>query len=122
VRKKVKIFDFPLARFHSRAYSLRMSNNATAMKIEIGTTVKRIANDYTGGRIGQVIEINDEDRRARVAWNGCPRTWVKFAALEIMQPAGKQIGPWQETPNMKSHKAARTITLADGTVYREYRK
>jgi hypothetical protein len=91
------------------------------MKIEIGTTVKRIASDYTNGRIGEVIEINADDRRARVAWNGCPRTWVKFAMLEIMQPA-KQVSEWSATPNMKSHKAARTVTLADGTVYREYRK
>lgn len=96
---------------------------------KIGTTVKRIASDYTNGRIGKVIEINVESSRARVAWNGCPRTWVKFAMLEIMEPSKKlndwdkvEIGQWRETPNMKSHKAARTIKLADGTVYREYRK
>ena len=84
------------------------------MKIEIGTQVERIASDYTNGRKGEVIEI--KEGRARVQWSNSPRTWVKFAALKVLS------GGWIETPNMKSHKAARTVTLPDGTTYREYRK
>ncbi len=86
------------------------------MKIEIGTQVERIASDYTNGRQGEVIEINEG--RARVRWTNSPRTWVRFQDLKVIS---KKDG-WNETPNMKGHKAARTVTLPDGTVYREYRK
>ena len=93
--------------------------NKMTTTIEIGTQVERIASDYTNGRKGEVIEINEG--RARVRWSDSPRTWVKFSALKVIDQ--KVIaGPWSETPNMKSHKAARTVTLPDGTTYREYRK
>ena len=51
--------------------------------IEIGTKVERIASDYTNGRKGEVIEI--QDGRARVKWSDSPRTWVKFASLKVIE-------------------------------------
>jgi hypothetical protein len=55
----------------------------------IGQRVKRVANDYTNGRSGPVIELDQAKGRARVAWektgNGSPmklKTWVRFADLE----------------------------------------
>lgn len=58
------------------------------MKIEIGKRVVRLASDYTNGRKGEVIEINNEKGRARVAWseesNGERmklRTWIRFTDL-----------------------------------------
>lgn len=83
-------------------------------QIQVGTKVERIASDYTNGRVGTVIEV--KDGRARVEWTKSPRTWVKFAALKVLSDG------WIETPNMKSCRAARTVTLPDGTVYREYKK
>jgi hypothetical protein len=88
-------------------------------KIEIGTRVERIASDYTNGRKGEVIEINES--RARVAWSDSPRTWVKFSALKVIEQI-PVAGAWNETPNMKGHKAVRTVSLPDGTTYREYQK
>jgi len=50
----------------------RTQNKMTATtKIEVGTQVERIASDYTNGRKGEVIEINEG--RARVRWNDSPR-------------------------------------------------
>ena len=54
------------------------------MSVELGMRVKRIASDYTNGRVGRVIEIDPIHNRARVAWEGHPRTWVKFACLAIV--------------------------------------
>lgn len=44
--------------------------------IELGDKVLRVSTDYTNGRVGIVIEIN-EAGRLRVAWEGLARTWVK---------------------------------------------
>jgi len=41
-----------------------------------GDKVRRVSTDYTNGREGIVIEIN-EAGRLRVAWEGHARTWVK---------------------------------------------
>lgn len=64
------------------------------MKLEIGMHVKRIANDYTNGRIGRVIELDTMKPRARVLWemhaNGAPlnlRTWVRLADLQPAEQA-----------------------------------
>lgn len=60
--------------------------------IELGMTVKRIASDYTNGRIGRVIELDMMKPRARVMWdteaNGSPmklRTWVRTTDLQIVE-------------------------------------
>jgi hypothetical protein len=59
--------------------------------IEIGTTVKRIASDYTNGRTGRVIEMDGMKPRARVSWekdaHGNPmklRTWVRLTDLQTV--------------------------------------
>ena len=44
--------------------------------IELGDKVRRVSKDYTNGRDGIVVEIN-ETGRLRVAWEGYARTWVK---------------------------------------------
>ena len=56
-----------------------------------GNKVKRIAKDYTNGRIGTVVEVDQEASRARVAWSidswGAPmklRTWIRFSDLETL--------------------------------------
>jgi hypothetical protein len=61
----------------------------TMATIELGTTVKRIASDYTNGRTGRVIELDGMKPRARVLWekyaNGSPmklRTWVRLSDLQ----------------------------------------
>jgi len=83
--------------------------------ITIGSTVQHIKKpSYYSPRIGKVIDINNG--RAQVAWIGWPKTWVKFDSIKVTDDG------WRETPGMKSCTAARTVTLPDGTVYREYRK
>ena len=83
--------------------------------IEISSTVQHMAKpSYYSPRIGKVIDI--KEGRAQVAWVGWPKTWVKFESLKVIDDG------WRETPNMRSISAARTITLPDGTVYRQYRK
>lgn len=67
--------------------------------LAIGTKVQRLAaaTDYTNGRTGEIVDINDVDKRYRVLWTGEPttrtdlfpngirplkvRTWVKFDAV-----------------------------------------
>ena len=61
-----------------------MQTGGREMNVELGMRVKRIASDYTNGRVGRVIEIDPIHDRARVAWEGHPRTWVKFACLAIV--------------------------------------
>lgn len=49
--------------------------------LKIGLEVVRsIDSGSYVGRVGKIIEIKDD--RARVAWNGHPRTWVNARALE----------------------------------------
>ena len=60
------------------------SREGGKMNVTLGMTVRRIASDYTNGRIGRVIEIDSIRNRARVAWEGHPRTWVKFEFLAIV--------------------------------------
>ncbi len=82
--------------------------------ITISFTVQHMGNpSHYAPRIGQVIAI--KDGRAQVAWSGWPKTWVKFESLKVTDDG------FRSTPNMP-HTAARTVTLSDGTVYREYRK
>jgi hypothetical protein len=71
----------------------------TAEKFQVGDIVRRIASDYTNGRIGSVIEIPNQyggqggwDGRYRVKWktdgSGKPlpgngiRTWVDEKFIE----------------------------------------
>ena len=49
----------------------------------IGDQVIRSKGDYVVGRVGKVIEIDSLNRRARVEWEGSPRTWVKFDVIEL---------------------------------------
>lgn len=94
------------------------------MKIEIGTQVERIASDYTGGRKGEVIEINGQ--RARVRWTKSPRTWVNFKFLKVLAPSAVVIsnttkGEWIQTPSMCSCSAYRICeNTATGEVWHEY--
>lgn len=49
----------------------------------IGDQVIRSKGDYVVGRVGKIIEIDSLNRRARVEWEGSPRTWVKFNVIEL---------------------------------------
>ena len=49
----------------------------------IGDQVIRSKGGYVVGRVGKVIEIDSLNRRARVEWEGSPRTWVKFDVIEL---------------------------------------
>ena len=82
--------------------------------LTIGSTVQHIKTpSHYAPRIGKVIAI--KDGRAQVDWAGWPKTWVKFDSIKVTDDG------WRATANMP-HTAARTVTLPDGTVYREYRK
>jgi len=84
--------------------------------LTIGSTVQHIANPSSYAPLfGTVIDI--KDKRAQVAWEGKNqnKTWIKFDSIKVIDDG------WRNTPNMP-HTAARTVTLPDGTVYREYRK
>ena len=100
---------------HMQPITARTTNQSNMNNIEISNTVQHMAKpSYYSPRIGKVIDI--KDGRAQVAWVGWPKTWVKFESLKVIDDG------WRETPNMRSISAARTITLPDGTVYRQYRK
>ena len=49
----------------------------------IGDEVVRSKGDYVVGRVGKIIEIDSLNGRARVEWEGSPRTWVKFDVIEL---------------------------------------
>lgn len=49
----------------------------------IGDQVIRSKGDYVVGRVGKIIEIDSLNGRARVEWEGNPRTWVKFDVIEL---------------------------------------
>jgi hypothetical protein len=50
---------------------------------EIGQQVVRTEGDYVVGRTGTVIELDLVKGRARVEWEGAPRTWVSFKVIEL---------------------------------------
>ena len=51
--------------------------------VETGQKVVRSKGDYVVGRIGEVVEIDNEKKRARVYWlSKNLRTWVKFDVIE----------------------------------------
>lgn len=64
---------------------------ATTLGITLGSYVERIASDYTNGRRGRVVELDNTKLRARVDWAGIRnfdgdphkqlRTWVRFTDL-----------------------------------------
>lgn len=49
---------------------------------QIGQEVVRSKGDYVVGRIGEIIEKNEEKQRVRVAWQGENRTWVAVTSVE----------------------------------------
>ncbi len=51
------------------------------IEFEVEDRVIRVSSDYTNGRKGPIVEIDHEKGRARVAWEGHPKTWVKFSVL-----------------------------------------
>ena len=112
------VFSFHIASSQSRLND--KENQITNMTHKIGTKVKRIASDYTGGRIGAVIET-DGDRR-RVKWTDSPRTWVNISALEDLGSA-TVFGEWVETPNMKTITAYRVCeNEGTGETWHEYKR
>lgn len=66
--------------------------------ITVGTKVTRLSSDYTNGRTGEVVAINDENTRAQVAWDGFSTTWVSFRYLEVNEPAPAAEPPAAEHP------------------------
>lgn len=47
-----------------------------------GMQVVRSKGDYVVGRIGAIIDINEEKNRAQIAWQGYNKTWVSIEAIE----------------------------------------
>lgn len=47
-------------------------------KFQIGDEVVRSKGDYVVGRVGKIIELDMEKKRAKVSWG----TWVLWTALE----------------------------------------
>lgn len=81
------------------------------MKIELNQRVtKHQPGDYTHGRKGTVIEIDEVKQRARVQWAGV-KTWVKFTSLifEGSIPGNKPIAIPGHTADMPS--AARNLPM-----------
>lgn len=69
-----------------------MSKTQPTTELMPGMAVTRVASeqDYTNGRKGKIIEINQEAERARVHWTQektghkiSIRTWVKFSFLRV---------------------------------------
>ena len=101
---------------YTQPITARATNQSNMNNIEISNRVQHMANPSNYAPLfGTVIQI--KDKRAQVVWEGKNqnKTWIKFESLKVIDDG------WHETPNMP-HTAARTITLADGTVYRQYRK
>lgn len=66
---------------------------------EINQEVVRSRGDYVVGRIGIVVALDSAKRRAQVAWNNNPKTWVSFDSIEptsipyeIYRPEGTRQG------------------------------
>jgi hypothetical protein len=75
-----------------------MQTQNSNIYLPVGTRVQRLSSDYLNGRQGNVVEIDEEKDRRRVAWdtepNGKPvissatrkpsviRTWVHISALK----------------------------------------
>lgn len=65
-------------------------------ELKLHSEVKRLgsSSDYTVGRVGTVVELDNEKQRARVLWiynrNGMllmrsKRTWVRYSDLEVLK-------------------------------------
>lgn len=50
--------------------------------VKIEQEVVRSKGDYVVGRVGTVISIDSEKRRAQVKWKGQTTTWVSFDSIE----------------------------------------
>jgi hypothetical protein len=68
----------------------------TPSNATLGQSVVRSKGDYVVGRIGEIIQIDEQKNRAQISWNGGSKTWVSFNALEptsnpyeIIKDAGK---------------------------------
>ena len=48
---------------------------------ELGQEVVRSKGDYVVGRIGKIVEIDNDKKRARVDWVGETKTWVSFSVV-----------------------------------------
>jgi hypothetical protein len=64
--------------------------------IQILTEVVRSKGDYVVGRVGVVIDIDTEKKRAQVKWDSCTTTWVSFAALEPTSIPYEIIKPYKK--------------------------
>lgn len=56
------------------------------MKIEeakLDLIVVRSKGDYVVGRTGRIVDIDEDNRRVRVAWEGFNKTWVKVECVEL---------------------------------------
>jgi hypothetical protein len=98
-------------------------NNTETTPFPIGSKIKRIASDYTGGRIGTVIEINGG--RRRIVWDaGHPRTWINIKALErIASPKSFIIrGEWKPVNMRKVSAIRRCENTSTGEEWSEYQK
>jgi hypothetical protein len=95
--------------------------------IEIGMMVKRVASDYTNGRIGRVIELAPDKPRARVLWekesDGTPmklRTWVRLSDLAPIPSDTKGIEIRVEPPFQISPRLMVGLPVGGGWVQLEY--
>lgn len=77
-----------------------MQTQNSNIYLPIGTRVQRISSDYLNGRQGNVVEIDEEKGRRRVAWDTEPsgepvissatrkpaiiRTWVRISDLKAI--------------------------------------
>lgn len=56
--------------------------NIMKNEFELGQQVVRSKGDYVVGRIGVIIEIDNQKNRARVDWINNSKTWVSFTVIE----------------------------------------
>lgn len=65
------------------------------MQILVGNTVERIKGDYVVGRIGEVIEIDESGKRARVKWTGRMGNSIQNDKVEIIKwPESEHVRTW----------------------------
>ena len=55
----------------------------TISEAQIGVEVVRSKGDYVVGRTGSIVAIDADKKRAQVAWEFGPTTWVALASMEL---------------------------------------
>jgi hypothetical protein len=55
----------------------------TTQNFQIGQEIVRSKGDYVVGRVGVIIALDTEKKRAQVKWNEDPKSWVLFTAIEL---------------------------------------